>query len=209
MASPIDTYLRALRRELRGRPLLARRVLEETADHLAAAAAAAREAGMSQHAAEEEAVRRFGPPDRYARQFDRFTLPLRALLAAATASTVLVGLWLAWVLVAVLPVRDPGHIPLWRGVALGFFAYAGLSWAFLVAGPRRRALLWSLLVASAAAVGLAAFGVVSMLRAAAAGGEFEGYILLMGILLGGHGLAALAYATLAGRIARQVRATAG
>jgi hypothetical protein len=120
--------------------------------------------------------------------------PLRALLVVATVSTALVGLWLVWALAAVLPSRDPGHIPLWRAVALGCFGYGALSWAFLVAGPRRRALRWSLRAASVAAVGAGACGVVAMLRAASAGGHFEGYILLMGALIGGHGLVALACA---------------
>jgi hypothetical protein len=67
---------------------------------------------------------------------------LLALLGAATVATVLVGLWLVWVLVAVLPSRDPSSIPLWRAVALGCFGYAVLSRAFLNAGPRRRVTLW-------------------------------------------------------------------
>jgi len=144
-----------------------------------------------------------------ARRRDRFTLPLRVLLAAATVSTVLVGLWLAWVLVTILPSRDPARIPLWRAVALGLFGYAALSWAFLSVGPRRRPLLWSVLAASVAAVGAGGYGVVSVLRAAAAGGHFEGYILLMGGLIGGHGLAALAYAALTVRLARPTRPLAG
>jgi hypothetical protein len=135
--------------------------------------------------------------------------PLRALFAAATISTALVGLWLVWVLYAVLPLRDPGHIPLWRAVALGCFGYAVLSWAFLIAGPRRRVLLWSVVAASVAAVGAGMYGVVSMLGIASTGGDFEGYILLMGGLIGGHGLAALAYAVLTLRGARRARSAGG
>jgi hypothetical protein len=111
--------------------------------------------------------------------------PLRALLAAATISTTLVGLWLVWVLVA------------------------ALSWAFLIAGPRRRGLLWSVVAASVAAVGAGAYGVVSMLRVASAGGDFEGCILLMGSLIGGHGLVALAHAALTAGGGRRARGGGG
>jgi len=134
--------------------------------------------------------------------------PPRRGSGPGVGSTALVGLWLVWVLAAVLPSRDPAHIPLWRAVALGCFGYAGLSRAFLIAGPRRHVLLWSVLAASVAAVGVGAYGVVSMLRIASAGGDFEGCILLLGGLIGGHGLAALAYAVLTARSVRQGRASA-
>jgi hypothetical protein len=105
--------------------------------------------------------------------------------------------------------------PAWRrslrvllGAATVSTVLVGLSRAFLIAGPRRRVLLWSVFAASLAAVGVGAYGVVSMLRIASSGGDFEGYILLMGGLIGGHGLAALAYAVLTARSGRQGRVSA-
>src|SRR5258707_10104753 len=80
MASAIERYLEELREELRHDPLLARRLCEEVADHLAEIAASERSRGMSEPDAEEAAVRRFGAPGAFVRQFDHFSRPLKALL---------------------------------------------------------------------------------------------------------------------------------
>lgn len=206
MPSPTESYLAALRGSLRGNPLLARRVIEEVADHLAEAVAAARRSGMSEHDAEEDAVRRFGPPAQFAGQFDRFGLPFRFLLMFASIATIGVGLWLLWVIALVLPARDPAHIPMWRTVALCFFAYSGLSWAYLAVGPRHAALRWAVLLVSLGAIGLGLYGVVAMILQGLEGEHFEGYIVLMGLVLAGHGLSAFAYTLLTRRIEKQVRA---
>src|SRR5215471_10551751 len=120
MASPSEEYLRQLRHELRRDPLLARRVIEEAADHLAEIVAAERRQGMSQHEAEEAAVRRFGPAGPLARQFDGFSLPLRVMLGLASLMTLAVAAWLASVIAFVLPRHDPARIPMWTGIAFGF-----------------------------------------------------------------------------------------
>jgi hypothetical protein len=198
---PIERYLAELRRELRGNPLLARRVLEEVADHLADAAAAGKESGMSSHDAEEAAVRRFGPAAAFARRFDRFAPPFRAILVLCSLATAGMGLWLFWVIAFVLPARDPAHIPLWLGIAIAYLAFAALSWAYLVAGPRQPVLR---IAAPAGAVLAVAWGlglIVTCARAA----HFEGYLLLMGAALVVHGLAAIAYVRLTLGIARQLR----
>ncbi|HKQ60391.1 MAG TPA: permease prefix domain 1-containing protein [Candidatus Polarisedimenticolaceae bacterium] len=206
MPSPTETYLADLRRQLRGNPLLARRVLAEVSDHLTEAVAAARRSGMSQQDAEEDAVRRFGPPAPFARQFDRFGAGFKALLLFSTVATVVVALWLFWVIAVVLPAHDPARIPLWRGVALAFLGYSALSWAFLLAGPRNPVLRFSVVTASAAAIACGGYGIVRMILAAARGEHFEGYILLMGLILAGHGCSAIAYTVLTRRIERRVRA---
>ena len=205
MPSPIDAYLNELRCELGREPLLARRVLEEVADHLAEAVAEGRRSGMSEHEAEKDAVRRFGSAHEFARQFDRFALPFRLLLGFASLATVGVALWLFWVIAFVLPARDPVHIPMWRTVAACFLAYSALSWAYLVRGPRNVVLRWLVLTLSAAAIGLGLYGGVAMIRHAAAAGHFEGFIVLMGLVLVGHGLCAIGYTILAQRIARRLR----
>jgi hypothetical protein len=142
----------------------------------------------------------------FARTFDLFVLPVRWLLIFMSLATVLVGLWLIFVTTAVLLSRDPEHIPLWRAVAAGFFAYSGLTWAYLFKGPRVAWLRWTVLLLSLAAIALGIYGIVNMIMVAQSGGHFEGYIVLMGLILGGHGLTALIYAVLTRRIARAIRA---
>ena len=205
MPSPIDAYLHELRRALRHDPILARRVLEEVVDHLSESVAAGREAGMSEEEAQENAVRRFGPAAQFASQFDRFVTPLRLLLVFASIATVGVAIWLFTVIAVVLPAHDPAHIPLWRTVALCFLAYSALSWAYLVLGPRHIVLRWSVLTVSIVAIACGIYGIVDTFRRAAASGDFEGYIVLMGLILCGHGLAAFVYTSISARIARQLR----
>jgi len=206
MPSPTETYLAQLRRSLRGNPLLARRVLEEVADHLAEAVAAARRSGMSERDAEAEAVRRFGPAGLLAGQFDRFDLPFKLLLLFASVATVGVGLWLLWVITYVLPWRDPTHIAMWRTVALCFLAYSGLCGGYLVAGPRNVPLRLTVLSVSLVAIGLGLYGVVGMIRQGVEGGHFEGFVVLMGLILAGHGLSAFVHALLTRRIDQRLRA---
>ena len=161
---------------------------------------------MSDMNAEHCAVRRFGPAGQFARQFDKYALPFRLLLLGAAATTALVAIWLLWVIAVVLPARDPTHIPMWRLVAVCFVAYSGLSWAYLARGPQDVILRWLVLALSATAVALGVLGIVLMLRRAAAGGHFEGYIILMGLILCGHGMSAFVYTILARRITRRLRA---
>ena len=123
-------------------------------------------------------------------------------LLLASAATAGVGLWLGTVIAFVLPVRDPAHIPMWRAIAVCFIAYSALSWGCLATGARSGVLRWSLLIASIAAIGLGLYGVVDMVRRAIGGGDFEGYIVLMGLILSGHGLVAAVYSLIAGALAR-------
>jgi O-antigen/teichoic acid export membrane protein len=125
---------------------------------------------------------------------------LRAGLLAGVLATSGVGLWLLYVTFVVLPARDPDHVSLWRVVALGCLAYGALSAACLGLGVRGAVLRWALLTASVFAIGTGSYGVVRMLRAA--DGHFEGYILVMGLILVAHGLAAIAY-TLRSRRSRR------
>ena len=159
---------------------------------------------MSENEAERDTVRRFGPAGESSRPFDRFAVPLRFLLGSASVVTVGVGLWLFWVINFVLPARDPAHIPMWRVVAICFLGYSALSLAYLIRGPRSVALRWSVLALSVAAIGLGLYGIIAMIRAAAVGSHFEGYIFLMGLILGGHGVCAVAYTILTRRSSRRL-----
>jgi hypothetical protein len=206
MRNPIDEYLEQLKRKLGADPLLSRRVIEEVSDHFAEAVQRERASGMSQKQAEENVIRRFGPVDPFASQFERFALPFKVLLRMASIATVGVALWLFWVIAFMLPGRGAAQIPMWRTIAVGFLFYSALSWGYLVRGPRHAILRWTLVAASIAAMGLGLFGVIQMVMRALAGVDVEGYIVMMGLLLCGHGLVAIIYAALTGRIRRQVRA---
>ena len=121
-------------------------------------------------------------------------------------ATVGVAVWLFWVTAFVLPARDPLHIPMWRIAAVCFLVYGALSWAYLFRGPRSAVLRWLVLALSVAAIGLGLYGILTMIRSAGAGGHFEGYIVLMGLILGGHGWCAVAYTIRTQRVARRLRA---
>jgi hypothetical protein len=161
---------------------------------------------MSQHDAEENAIRRFGPAAQLAREVAVFSLPLKALLAVASMATIVVALGLLTLITSVLPARDPDRIPLWTGVAIGFLIYSGLCIAYLVIGPRHAALRTLVLLLSVTAIGLGAYGVIQMIQAATVGQHFEGYLLLMGIVLASHGVVAFIYTAMSAAIARRVMA---
>ena len=148
-----------------------------------------------------------GPGRPSARQIGRSMPPLAVLLLLASLATAGVGLWLCSIIALVLPARDPAHIPMWRAIAVSFIAYSALTWGCLATGARRGLLRGSLLVASVAALGLGLYGVVDMVRRASRGGDFEGYIVLMGLILSGHGLVAATYSLVAGAKARPAAAT--
>jgi hypothetical protein len=154
----------------------------------------------------KDAVHRIGRDSASARQYDRYARAFRFLLGFASLATAGVALWLFWVTAFVLPARDPLHVPMWRIAAVCFLAYGALSWAYLLRGPRGAVLRWLVLTLSVAAIGLGLYGIVTILRSAGAGGHFEGYIVLMGLILGGHGVCAVAYTILAQRVARRLRA---
>jgi hypothetical protein len=127
-----------------------------------------------------------------ARRFTRWSAPLRGLLACGAFSTALIAAWLVMVLTTVMPVRDPGHIPVWSAITLGFLLYSGVTLAVVLLGPRP-AMAGLLGILSFGAVAFGAFAVRTMVVATRTGAHFEGYQLLMGLAVGGHGLCALVY----------------
>ena len=205
MAEPIEAYLRALREALRHDPLLARRLSDEVADHLAELSADSRRQGMSEHDADEAAVRRFGDAAALARQFQPFSTPLKLLVGLGALGTGLIALWLGFVVVAVLPYRDPQHVGLWSGISAAFFAYAALTLTFVLRGPRPPWLRVAVGAGSLAAIAFGGYEIVAMATAAGTGAHFEGYLLLMGAILAAQGACALAYVALTLAIARRVR----
>ena len=120
--------------------------------------------------------------------------PLALALAAAATATTLVALWLAFTVFTVLPSRDPGHIPMWCAVAAGLLVFALSSFAAVFPGPLRPGAGVVAGILGVAAAGLGLGSAIRMLSGGGAGGHFEGYIVLMGIVVGAHGLLALANA---------------
>jgi hypothetical protein len=194
VASPIEHSLADLRQQLRHDPRLAERVTAEVADHLLEVAANEGNRGMTDHDAEQEAVRRFGDAAPLARQYRRSVSPLwNTLLSACAVSTTLIVAWLLSVLTTIMPVRDPAHIPLWVAITFGFAVFDALTVAVVLRGPRPPLVR----MLSVLALGALAFGGVAiraMYVATTTGAHFEGYQLLMGLAIAGHGACVLAYA---------------
>ena len=113
---------------------------------------------------------------------------LDALVIAAAIASAAIGAWLVVVILTVLPQRDPGMVVPWTLVAVGFLGYAGLTG--LAVGSRRPSAMLrrALLTASFAAITVGVVLIVGML---ARTDDLEGYVVLMGIVLIGHGAVVL------------------
>jgi hypothetical protein len=190
--SPIQAYLHDIQRGLRWRPVLARRVIAEVADHLAQAAAAEVRAGLTSIEAEEAAVRRFGPAFAVVRRYQQAGATQGRLVMAASCATACAAIWLAFV-TFVLPASGPGVLVVWRSLAAVFMGYSVLSIACVVSGANRPVLRWSMGCLSIAAVVLGALHIGSILLGSGSQRHFEGYVLLIGAILFGHGLIASVY----------------
>jgi hypothetical protein len=116
----------------------------------------------------------------------------RAAFALAAALTTGVALWLLFVTRTILPARDPAHVPLWGGVALGFLAWSALS-AWCLARPPRGGPLRAMLIAFALLACLLG-GLVAVRTLAGSPAHFEGYLVVMGLLLTAHGATGIAWA---------------
>lgn len=162
---------------------------------------------MSEHDAEKAAVGRFGDAGALARQLHPYSFPLKLLVVAGALATGLIALWLCFVIVVVLPARDPQHVRMWTTIAVAFFAYAALSLVFAVRGPRPPWLRSAVVLGSLAALGFGGYEILAMAGAGPTGVHFEGYLLLMGVVLATQGLCAFAYVMLTAAIARRVRAS--
>jgi hypothetical protein len=163
---------------------------------------------MGEHDAEERWMRPSVAPAARADRLPAFSSPLRLLVVGGALALGLIALWLCFVVVAVLPARDPRHVPMWTGIAAAFLGYALVTLLFVVRGPRPAWLPWAVVACSLAALAFGGYAVVSMLRAGDTGARFEGYLLLMGAILAAQGACALAYTALASASARRLRGVA-
>jgi len=126
---------------------------------------------------------------------------IRGIVVLASLATGAVAIWLLAVIAFVLPSRDPAHVPMWTGVAVSLAVYASLCLGSVTFGAGRRGLAALVLVLSLVAIALGGYGVVAMFRASR--NHFEGYLLLMGVILLGHGAVALVYTALTSALARR------
>jgi hypothetical protein len=118
--------------------------------------------------------------------------PFRDSLALAfpAGATALAGAWLMLVAFTVVPAHDPARAVFWRVVAAAMLAFAALSAAALRPGPRRapeRVLLGTL---GGIALGT---GGGALVRLVTGGARFEGYLLVLALVVVTHGAAALRF----------------
>ena len=100
------------------------------------------------------------------------------------------AVWLAWVVVTVLPSRDPGHLQLWAVVAGASAVLVGLSLGATRGAGAAIHVLLALLSIVAIAFGLLVS--VSFLTTPSTG-DREGYLILIGAILTTHGMLGLAW----------------
>jgi hypothetical protein len=119
---------------------------------------------------------------------------VRRSLQLVSIATAAMTVWLAWVVLFVLPSRDPGHAQVWAIVALASGALVVVSLlATRGGGPTVLALL-ALLSAVAVAFGLLV--TVSFLTTVASG-DPEGYLSVIGFVLTVHGMFGLLWTGIA------------
>ena len=121
------------------------------------------------------------------------TTVFRIGLEMVSIASILMAGWLASVVLAVLPVRDPAHVPLWSAVAIATTVLVAVS---LLAIRRGRAvpawLVAALAILAVAAVGFGLFTLGTEITAAIAGDE-EGYLFAIGAILTAQGALGLAW----------------
>lgn len=181
----VRAYREALQHELRGNTYLAKRFLAEIDDHVAESIRAGKLNGLSAEEAEYQALHKLGDPKVLAYHLRRHTMVLRFLLLAASAASFVVFLWLVSVVLFLLPGRNDDQIPFWSFVALGFLLYALITWLYL-----HRPDVWvvrvGLSIAAVLAFATGVYAIVTQEIKASHGGDWEGYIFLMGLILAGH-----------------------
>jgi hypothetical protein len=192
-SGPIADCLNTLARELSDQHGLAARVEDEVRDHLEESAHAFVQAGLDPLTAERRAVEQFGEPSAVAallRRRSRLEGFARGLVVVGVLGCFAVAAWLASVIFVLHPPRDRTQLELWSLVMVEFAVYGGVS-AWHLAHPRQVVWRWVLAITALPFFGLGCAGVYSQIARAAHGGEFEGYIVLLGAGLATQALAVL------------------
>jgi hypothetical protein len=116
------------------------------------------------------------------------------VLQLASIATAAMAVWLAWVVVTVLPSRDPGHLQVWAVVAGASAVLVGLSLGATRGAGVAVHLLLALLSIVAIAFGLLVSASFLTTRSS---GDREGYLILIGAILTIHGMLGFAWTALA------------
>lgn len=172
------------------------RVVAELRAHLHDALEDEMQRGVSEEAAAVSVLARMGDPRQIAARYaEAYPLLDTAVLLGAVACAGIGG-WLFGVALIVLPDRDPGHVATWTAVAVAFAAYAALSGAYLRLRRRHRIMTPVAAGISAVAILAGAWFAVPMILTS---GDFEGYIVLIGLVLADQGAMVIANTLLNGR----------
>ena len=119
---------------------------------------------------------------------------LRQSLRLASLASKFVALWLAWVVLTVLPARDPGHVQLWAIVAAWAAALVVASIAATRGdGSAARSATAALGLLSVGALAFGLLVVVTFTTGVPSGRETEGYLLVVGAVLALHGALGVAW----------------
>lgn len=192
-SSPINTFIKDFGGRLKLDPVARKRALEEARDHLLQLVQKHRANGAGQLEAERAAVSEFGKSDTLAEQILAESPVLRFLILLGTAGMWLIAAWLVSVILFLLPQGNTDQIPFWSFVTVGFIAYGALSWWGLQAGtPAWVSQITTL--GSVAAMAIGAWAIIEQEIRFSRGGDWEGYILLMGLALAGYGVLNLIHA---------------
>ncbi len=181
----IERFLAEFERRLRLLPVDRERVVAEFRAHLEEAIAAEERAGTSYPAAIRNVLARVRAPAAIAKQYRPHGTFFNGAVSLGALACGLVAAWPFVIAASVVPERDPSRVVFWNAVAVGFLGYALLTVAYLRLAPRSAAAAGAVLIASAMAVASGVLFAVPMLTTS---GDFEGYIVLMGVVLGGQGL---------------------
>jgi hypothetical protein len=119
---------------------------------------------------------------------------VRIGLQLVSIATAAMAVWLVWVVLFVLPSRDPGHVQVWAIVAVASGALVVVS---LLATRRGGPMVLALLaLCSVVAVAFGLLVTVSFLTTVASG-DPEGYLSMIGFVLTVHGTLGLLWTGIA------------
>jgi len=178
------------------------RVVAELRAHLDDAVAAEIHDGAHPDDAARVALQRVGDARTIASQYATRHPLLDGLSALGALVCLGVGGWLLIVAATVVPQQDPSAVGFWDVVAVGFIGLAVASGAYLIFRQRHR-------VAPAVMSAIALMAIVAGARFAipmlTTSGDFEGYILMFGLILIGQGSVILADIAAVSRLRRRLR----
>ncbi len=188
MSKRVTQYVDELRRTLRSQGIFDAQVVDELRDHLIDAIEEGRLRGLTVDAAESEALARCGPPELVSAHVAAGVPRLRrgALLALCTA-TILASAFLSLSLLIFQPPR--ANYPVWIVEAMLFAIQGAITIIVLLRGGAPSTSIRALLTAG----GIAVAYVGSSALYATATHHFEGYVLLLGILLTFQGILTIVY----------------